>query len=160
MDATTIHKTRNQVNGMVQAYKEAPWRTQRKWIALVLAGMVAVGMVAALNLAVSSQAAMYGRVVQELETDMSTISLENSDLETKLARLLSTTAMQERAYDMGFEPVTMENVEYLVVPGYYPPAPMQLGNTKQVEVSPALDPRYSQSLFEWIGEQLKNAATQ
>ena len=63
----TIHATRTKMDHLVLAYKEAPWRTQRKWIGLFLVGTIAVGMVAGIYLNVTSRAALAGREIQDLE---------------------------------------------------------------------------------------------
>jgi len=154
----TIHATRSKMNHLVQAYREAPWRTQRKWIVLFLLGTVSVGMITGIYLDVTSRAALAGREVQVLEAEIADNQRENADLETKLAESLSTSKMLERADAMGFVPATSEDVDFMVIPGYFPPQPVVMASSDVSGHSPALDPRFTQSLFGWFDEQLQNAA--
>jgi cell division protein FtsL len=158
MDAT-FHTTRTRVVQLVQAYKEAPWRTQRKWITLFLIGTIAVGMVAGIYLTVTSRAVLAGRETQNLEAAISTNAHINADLETKLATVLSTINMQKRAEEIGFQQVNLEEIDYVVVPGYFPSQTAQVNVPRVQKTSPDLDPRYSESLFEWFDKQLQSAAT-
>jgi len=154
----TFHATRSKMNHLVQAYREAPWRTQRKWIVLFLLGTVSVGMITGIYLDVTSRAALAGREVQVLEAEIADNQRENADLETKLAESLSTSKMLERADAMGFVPATPEDVDFMVIPGYFPPQPAAMASSDVSGHSPALDPRFTQSLFGWFDQQLQNAA--
>ena len=158
--ATTLNNTRNQFDQFKQAYKEAPWRTQRKWIALFLIVTVAVGIVAGIYLNVTANGALVGREIQALEADITLAQNTNADLETQLATLLSTERMKDRAVELGFESPDIESIEYLVVAGYAPPQPIVISTNKPEQISPAVDPRFSQSLFDWIGEQIHDSASQ
>lgn len=155
----TIHATRNKMDHLVQAYKEAPWRNQRKWIVLFLMGTISVGIVAMIYLNVTSRAALAGREVQVLEADIADAERNNADLETKLAELHSTSTMLKRAETMGFVAVVPADVNYMVIPGYYPPQPAEMAPNNISRHSPALDPRFSQSLFGWFDDQMQKAAT-
>jgi cell division protein FtsL len=155
----TIHATRTKMDHLALAYKEAPWRTQRKWLVLFLLGTVAVGMVTGLYLNVTSKAALAGREVQVLEASISDAQRKNADLETKLAELLSTGNLLARAEEMGFEPSSPEDVVYMTIPGYFPPAPVVMASSNASKHSPLLDPRFSQSLFGWLDDQMQKAAT-
>jgi cell division protein FtsL len=155
----TIHTTRTKMDHLVLAYKEAPWRTQRKWIGLFLVGTIAVGMVAGIYLNVTSKAALAGRETQELEADIADTQRNNADLETELAELLSTENLLARAEEMGFVPASPEEVVFMSIPGYFPPAPVVMSASNVSRHSPALDPRFSQSLFGWFDDQMQKAAT-
>jgi cell division protein FtsL len=155
----TLHATRSKMDHLVLAYKEAPWRTQRKWVVLFLLGTVSVGMITGIYLDVTSKAALAGREVQVLEADIANAQRDNADLETQLAVLLSTSNLLARAEKMGFVPAAPEDVNFMTVPGYFPPQPMVMASTNGSTHSPALDPRFSQSLFGWFDEQMQKAAT-
>jgi len=155
----TIHTTRTKMDHLVLAYKEAPWRTQRKWIGLFLVGTIAVGMVAGIYLNVTSKAALAGREIQELEADISDTQRNNADLETELAELLSTENLLARAEEVGFVPASPEEVVFMSIPGYFPPAPAVMSASNVSRHSAALDPRFSQSLFGWFDDQMQKAAT-
>jgi cell division protein FtsL len=155
----TIHATRTKMDHLALAYKEAPWRTQRKWLGVFLLGTVAVGMVTGLYLDVTSKAALAGREVQVLESDIAEAERTNADLETKLAELLSTGNLLARANEMGFEPASPKDVDYMTIPGYFPPVPVVMTSSNVSRHSPALDPRFSQSMFGWLDDQMQKAAT-
>jgi cell division protein FtsL len=154
----TIHATRTKMDHLALAYKEAPWRTQRKWVVLFLLGTISVGMVAGIYLNVTSRAALAGRKVQVLEAEIADAQRGNADLETKLAELLSTKTMLERAQAMGFVPTAPEDVDFMVIPGYFPPQSVEMASSNVSRHSPALDPRFSQSLFGWFDEKMQKAA--
>jgi hypothetical protein len=154
----TIHATRNKMDHLVLAYKEAPWRTQRNWIVLFLLGTISVGMVAGIYLNVTSRAALAGREVQVLEAEIADAQRGNADLETKLAELHSTSKMLERSEAMGFVPAAPEDVDFMVIPGYFAPQPVEMASSNVSRHSPALDPRFSQSLFGWFDDQMQKAA--
>jgi hypothetical protein len=155
----TFHATRSKMNHLVLAYKEAPWRSQRKWLVLFLLGTVAVGMITGIYLDVTSRAALAGREVQVLEADIANAQRDNSDLETQLAVLLSTSTLLARAEKLGFVPAKPDEVNFMPVTGYFPPEPMVMASSTGSTHSPALDPRFSQSLFGWLDEQMQKAAT-
>jgi cell division protein FtsL len=155
----TLQATRSKVDHLALAYREAPWRTQRKWIGLFLVGTISVGMVAGIYLNVTSRAALAGREIQDLEAAIANTQRNNADLETKLAELLSTQNLLARAEEMGFVPASPEEVVYMTIPGYFPPAPAVFAATGGSRHSPALDPRFSQSLFGWFEDQMQKAAT-
>jgi len=143
------------VTRLVQAYRQAPWRTQRLWIVFFLLAMVAIGMVAGLYLNVTARAALAGREVQNLEAAIATTQRLNADLETQIASQLSTENMARRAVELGFEPVAPENIEYLVVKGYFPPQAANLvAGTSDSPQAAAVDPLYTQSLFDWVSEKV------
>lgn len=146
------------VNHLVHAYRMAPWRLQRQWIVTFLLGVILLAMVAALYLDVTAQAAIAGREIQNLTYQMSVVQQANSDLETRLASLTSASVMEQRALDLGYQPVSTETVEYLLVPGYVAPQPEILSAVPQPGLSvPSIPPEYNQSLLEWIDQSLQIA---
>src|SRR5512135_32049 len=115
---------RQRVTRLVQAYRQAPWRTQRQWIVVFLLATIAIGMVAGLYLNVTARAALAGREVQVLEEAISQNQLTNADLQTAIASQLSTENMAKRAEALGYQWATPDQVEYMTVKGYYPPQPV------------------------------------
>jgi cell division protein FtsL len=147
------------VTRLVQAYRQAPWRTQRQWIVLFLLVVVAIGMVAGLYLNVTARAALAGREVQSLEQEIADIERQNSDLQTQIAAQLSTTTMAQRAQALGFEPATAENLEYLPVNGYFPSQPVSLGSsTSGAAQQSTISPLYTESLLDWLNSQIGAAS--
>jgi cell division protein FtsL len=150
---------RQRVTRLVQAYRQAPWRTQRQWIVIFLLATVAVGMVAGLYLNVTARAALAGREVQVLEVAIAQNQLTNADLETEIATQLSTENMAKRAEALGFEWASPDQVEYVTVKGYFPPQPVVIrtGTSDSAETT-TIDPLYTESLIQWLGQRVGAAS--
>jgi hypothetical protein len=67
-----------------------------------LALVGALGLLAALYLALASQTAVLGRRLQEMEVERSEIVRENAFLQDQIARLASVESMRARALGAGF----------------------------------------------------------
>jgi hypothetical protein len=142
------------VHHFVHAYRIAPWRVQRQWIGNTLLVVVGFAMVAALYLYATARAAIAGREIQDLTASIKASQQASADLQTRLAALTSTKMMEERALALGFEPVRLGTVEYIVVPGYMPPLPVILSSESQPGLrAPSIPPEYTQSLLEWMDER-------
>ena len=117
--------------------------------------MVAFLMVGALYLTVSSGTAVAGREIQDLTAAMIANQQLNTDLQTELATLTSSTTMVERALELDFRPVVSDEVEYLVVPGYFEPKPDILSSAELPQMSAQTIPQeYNQSLLDWFDERI------
>lgn len=146
------------VTRLVEAYQASNARTQRQWVLLFLLAMVALGMVAGMYLSVSARAAVTGREIQSLEMEISQNQRVNSDLSARLATLLSAETMQSRARTLGFRPVEKDDVQYVVIAGYVPAAPVNLSVPQDPAQGLLVSPAFTQSLFEWLNEQMETAA--
>ncbi len=143
------------VHHYIHAYKVAPWRVQRQWIGNALLLVVASAMVAALYLNITSRTSIAGREIQELNYSITFSQQVSSDLQTQLASLTSVSVMQRRAHALGFRPMQPEEVEYLIVPGYSAPEPINLASVITPQWSaPALPREYTQSLLDWMDEKI------
>lgn len=146
-----------QATQIIHAYRQAPWRVQRQWISAFLLIVIGGAMIAALYLDVTARSALAGREIQELRLEITTVQRENADLETQLAGLTSTEAMQQRAVQLGYRPVQPGELDYVAVPGFVRPEPAILlaaqDVTPHLPVQPA---EYTQSLLEWFGERIKS----
>jgi hypothetical protein len=147
------------VHHFVHAYKIAPWRVQRQWLGNALLAVVALAMIAALYLDVTSQAAIAGREIQDLTAAITVNQQMSADLQTQLAALTSATAMEQRALELGFRPLKPDEVEYLAVPGYSAPRPEILSAAPQPQLSaPSIAPEYTQSLLDWLDEKISSSS--
>src|SRR5690606_41611954 len=145
-----------QVTQFIHAHRQAPWRLQRQWIGAFPLVVVGAAMVAALYLDVSARTAVAGREIQELRAQITTVQRENADLETRLADLTSTEAMERRARELGYRPVQPGGLDYVVVPGFVPPEPAILLAAEDATArAPALPAEYTQSLLEWFAERIR-----
>jgi cell division protein FtsL len=145
-----------QATQIIHAYKQAPWRVQRQWVGIFLLVVIGVAMVAALYLDVTARTAVTGREIQEMRVQITTIQRETADLETQLADLTSTVAMERRALALGYRPVQPGELDYVAVPGFVPPEPEILLAAKDTAPpAESLPVEYTQSLLEWFEDRIK-----
>ena len=141
------------------AHAMAPWRAQRQWIGAVLLAVIGLGMTAALYLDVTSQAAIAGRQIQALRVSIVETELINADLQSQLAESTSTTSMEQRARELGYEPVDQGDLQYVLVPGYVEPEPVILASVGSLRPAAAsMLPDYTESLIDWIARALEGPA--
>jgi cell division protein FtsB len=144
------------VNHLVHAYRQAPWRVQRQWTGTFLVSLLTLTMIAALYLDVTAQAAIVGREIQSLQAQIIETNRKNADLQTRLAETSSTRAMDARARELGFRPVEAGEIHYLIVPGYTRRSGVSLAETRPQVGAPGVPPEYTQSLLEWISDYLRS----
>jgi hypothetical protein len=144
--------------GTLRRYDDVPVRLQRQWITAFLAIMIVVSIVAGLYLNVSSRAAIAGREIQSMQRAITANQFVNADLQTKIATLLSSDSLQQRAVAAGYVPLQGTDVDYIVVPGYFPNPGAVLvtppAETKDIRLSPD----FSESLSSWFANQLELAS--
>ncbi|HMB25283.1 MAG TPA: hypothetical protein VKP08_20715 [Anaerolineales bacterium] len=146
---------------IIHAYRQAPWRVQRQWVGVFLLIVIGSAMIAALYLDVTARAAVAGREIQGLRMEITAIQRENADLETQLANLTSTAAMQERATVLGYRPVKPGELDYVSVPGFAKPEPDILLAAEDITPHMESQPvEYTQSLLEWFDELIESGAPQ
>ena len=135
---------------------QAPWRTRRQRVGVVLLGIVGAIMVSALYLSVASHATLLGREIQKLEREISLTRQENANLKTDLAYLLSYSAVESRSELLGFYPADTEEIHYILVPGYDGKEAITLQTEISLSAAPSSLPKeYSQSLFDWLRLELR-----
>lgn len=142
----------------IHAYRVAPWRIQRQWISNTLLGVVALAMVAALYLNVTSRTAIAGREIQDMMTSISATQQINSDLQTQLALLTSSSVLESRARELGFRPVSADELEYLMVPGYMASTVVDLSSDAPQQLTAlTIPPEYNQSLLDWFDDRISTS---
>ncbi len=146
------------VGYLVHAYRQAPWRLQRQWMGVFLLGVLGIAMVSSLYLDVTAQAAIAGREIQNLTSDILVTQQGTADLQTTLAEATSNATMERRAQDLGYEPVDPTQMQYIIVPGYAVPQAAILAGAPALRPSaPSIPPEYTQSLIEWLQDALRPA---
>lgn len=151
--------SRRMLEQFFHAHALSPWRAQRQWIAAVLLVVLGLGMTAALYLDVTSQAAIAGRQIQTLRIRIVETELVNADLQSQLAESTSTESMEQRARELGYEPVDQGDLQYVPVPGYVEPEPVILATVRAMRPEAAsLPPDFTESLFDWIERALESPA--
>lgn len=147
------------VTHLAHAYRQAPWRIQRQWTGTFLVSLLALAMISALYLDVTSQASIVGREIQSLQADIIATNRENATLQTRLAELSSARAVDARARELGFRPAEAGEIHYLIVPGFTRPGGVSLAETRPQAVgAPGVPPEYTQSLLEWVSDYLRSPA--
>ena len=146
------------VAGSLGRYQDIPLRFQRQWISSFLTIVVLLGLVAGLYLNVTARTAIAGREIQGLEAEIVINERVNADLQTEIATQLSNTTLEQRALAAGFIHLQLTDLEYLVVPGYFPSQGVNMvtpvANTDVLSMSP----EFSESLFSWIARQMEIAS--
>ena len=138
--------------GLVQAYKQTPWRIQAKWFSRFLLAVVAIVMVAGLYLSISAQTVAAGIEMQRQDINRDTMQRIIADLRSQVAYLTSENVMEERASVMGYTFTSLDQVHYVVVPGYHSPLPPNLAPPPGMDmiISPVIKASYTQSLWDWV----------
>jgi hypothetical protein len=144
------------LENFAQTYSQAPWRKQLQIIGLFLAALVFLALVAGIYLNVSARSATTGRRIQDLQKTNEEVIREIEDLRSRLALVRSSSEMQARATDMGFELVEPDQMIYLKIPGYKERQTLSLApySARFLAGAPAIPPEYTESLFTWIKKQV------
>lgn len=147
---------------IIQAYRQAPWRTQIQVIGLFAALVVFIAVIAGVYLNVTARAATIGREIQEIQAEKELVQQQIEDAHSQLATYTSASVMEERAIELGFRPVLRDEVVYLVVPGYagrqpadFAPSPAPLP-----AAGPELPPEFTMSLITWARGLVAQVAMQ
>lgn len=137
---------------LLQAYKQAPWRTQLQWIGIFLLVLVGIAVVAGVYLMISGRAAATGRRIQNLEAEILALEMEINDLRTRYAEASSAKSLSERAEALNMTLLDPLEAMYIEVPGYIPPSQPALAPPPIVEdiSTPVLLPEFTASLWDWL----------
>jgi hypothetical protein len=146
----------NKLGTIAQSYTQAPWRRQLQLIGLFSLFLTLTALVAGIYLSVSAKAALAGRDIQNKQAEIESVDRDIEDRASRLAAILSTDAMADRARKMGFEPIQPEQIVYMKIPGYTgwngvvlaPASPPQVVGA---EVTPR---EYTESVFAWMRREL------
>jgi cell division protein FtsB len=145
---------------VTQAYQQAPWRNQIKWIVIFMLGLLVVALVAGLYLSISAQSVALGIEIQGYNSNKITIDRNIADLRNQLADLTTTSEMEKRAKELGYDYLSPDEIEYFVVPGYSGRQTAILApRSEENDITKAmLDPSYTQSLWEWFFQGLNKVS--
>jgi hypothetical protein len=147
---------------LIQAYQQAPWRSQVQAIGLFLLALVVAALVAGLYLSISAQTASEGIAIQDLETQREDMERQIADLKTQVGLLTSASQMEQRAKAMGYQPTDSNNTTYMVVSTYPGRQAAEFApiNAPQIQTRSLLKSDYTESLWEWLFQgalQLNNS---
>jgi hypothetical protein len=142
----------NNVKRITQAYSQTPWRNQIQAMVSFLLGLVIVSIVAGVYLSVSAKAVQAGHDIRTMYSEIGEYEENIADLESQLAFLLSTSAMEDRAQQLGYRPAQADDMEYILVPGYSARREIVLGPPPGLQVveTTYISPNFSESLIDWL----------
>jgi cell division protein FtsL len=144
--------------GIVQAFKQAPWRLQVQTIGLYLLGLVIVIVIASVYLSISGRAAAAGLRAYQMNLQRQDLERQIADRKSQIAILTSSMIMEQRATELGFKRITPDDVIYMEIPGYLGKQSAVLapppGVTESAEV--AVRSIYRQSLWDWLFSGINN----
>ena len=145
----------DQLESFAQAYSQAPWRKQLQIIRLFSLILVLSALIAGVYLNVSARAAKIGREIQSMQAEIDGLDQEIEDSQSRLAFLMSSTEMQKRAENLGFQPIATDQVLYVNVPGYLGRQTVTLApyTNRELVSAAGIPVEYTESLFEWLARQ-------
>lgn len=143
---------------LMQAYSQAPWRKQLRFVGMFLLILVLFSILASVYLSVTARAATMGREIQYAEWQIEETQRSIADLRSQIAAMTSSSSQRERADELNLRPAQPDEIVYLVVPGYFrrqtvslapPPGPA-------IASGPGIAPEFNQPLFDWLAQELKD----
>lgn len=140
-----------------QAYLLTPWRKQLQLIGLFLVVLVVFALIAGVYLNVNARAATTGRQIQNHHNRIETLEQAIADQQSQLALITSASEMEKRALDLGFRQTSSDEILFLVVDEYTGRRPVVLASESTAYLTataPTLSPAFSQSLLDWVAEEL------
>lgn len=145
-----------QIEDLARHYIQAPRRKQLQIVVLIALGLVVVSLIMGVYLSVSARAAIVGDEITDMQGTITERKMEIEDLQSKLARILSSTQMEARARTLGFEPVSPDQIVYLKIPGYVQRKPVILAASahRTIVGAIAMPPEYTESIFEWLSRKM------
>ena len=137
---------------LIQAYQQAPWRSQIQAIGLFLLGLVIAALVAGLYLSISAQTSAEGIAIQDMENQREDLTRQIADLKTQVGLLTSASQMQQRAKNLGYQVTDSGSSTYMVVANYPGRQAAELAptNAPQIQTQSLIKSDYTKSLWEWL----------
>lgn len=142
----------------IRAERDRSARVQQQWVIsfVVIIGMLA--LLAGLYLNITATASIAGRQIQSLEAEITSNEQVNADLETRIATLMSNAVLEQRAVSLGYVPAERTTLQYMVVPGYFPPQPINMVSAAAPNQVISASPEFNETLIDWITKQIEIAS--
>ena len=138
-------------NHLMQAYKQAPWRTATQNGTLFLVGVFIFACMIWIMLTISVKASDAGLEIQGYTAEQLSLTRAIAGARSKIADATSTEQMAKRIADMGFRPATAQDITYVVVAGYVGRQTKMSAPPPEASLPPMLiKPSYNQSLSDWL----------
>ncbi|MEM5775388.1 MAG: hypothetical protein AAGU05_10335 [Anaerolineaceae bacterium] len=134
------------------AYKQAPWRKQLRWAALILVGLVIAVMVAIAYLNVSAKTYAVGVEIQALQGEEKSLQNRIADLHNQLGSATAFDIMSEKANEKGYKIISdPSRIVFLSVPGYIePPLNIEVPQGRKTAPEAVIKSLYTRSLWDLL----------
>ena len=139
------------------AARQAAWRLQVRWTGKTMLLAIVFLVISGVYLAVNARLARAGREVLTLEERRSELLRVTSELGSDLAIRTAPETMLAKAGALGFHAAGADDVLYLRIDGYVPPAefvaprPPATEDDGQAMLSPVYTETLGDWLMRWIG---------
>ena len=152
IESSSAYAGRNVKKRRKQAFKLTPWRSQLRITSRTVLTAIVLLIVGGLYLAVNARVARSGRSVLTLQSERAELQRQIAELTATLAELTTPERMQQRAFELGFRPAELGDIEYVVVSEYVPPDPFVAPKppNSTTEREGGLSPAYTETLGDWI----------
>jgi hypothetical protein len=137
---------------IIQAYQQAPWRTQVQRLRTFLLLIVAFALVTGMYLYISAQAAVAGLATQQGEWRREELIREIASKRIELGTLISVENMEKRAAALGYKTIPADKGMYVVVTGYSGRPQVNLAPPPGPDMLPqsTLKQEYTESIWEFL----------
>lgn len=135
-----------------RAFKQAPWRVQVQLIASLAAGAIVIVALGGLYLTQASRAATAGRDVQSLQIEKADLEFAIDRQTALIAQAKSVARLEKRAQELGYAPAVIEQIDFILVEGYY--GPRMPGPADTTAPVASVLPSYDETLGRWVANQL------
>ena len=135
-----------------RAFTQAPWRVQVQVFASLAAIAIVIVALGGLYLTEASRAATAGRDVQALQAQKAELEFAIDRQTALIAQAKSVQRLEARAKELGFVPAEAEQLDFIMVDGYYGPQlnlPVEKPPVTQLEL-----PDYDATLGTWLASEL------
>ena len=142
---------------LIQAYSNSPRRQKLQIIGGIFMAIVIAAVMLVLYLVISSRVVFMGRQLQQAKSDIDQLVYLSVNYQNKIDKLSRFEVMEKRATELGFRPPYPGEIFYVPVAGLE--TEQEVVVVFQEETPSAIInvdlPDYHQSLFEWVGDQIR-----
>jgi cell division protein FtsL len=140
-----------------QASQKGSWRKPLRITTRTVMLIVALLIVGTLYLAVNARVAKLGREVLDLQFEKAELERQTAELRSRLAELTMPDKMMERAFELGFRPAGMADIQFVVVEGYVDPDPFVAPEPPDsiIERHGSLSPAYTETIGDWVSRLIR-----
>ncbi len=142
----------------IAAERDRGVRVQQQWVISFVMVIAMLALLAGLYLNITASASIAGRQIQSIEAEIIANEQVNADLQTRIATLMANSVLEQRAQALGFAPIERKTLQYMVVPGYFPPKAVNMVSAVNPSEVISASPEFNETLIDWIGKQIQAAS--